>query len=500
MSSAQVAERDEQPPQFQRAAIIRLEGMVSPMMAAYLNRKLERAKDFGADLVIVEIESPGGYLESSAEMAARLRDLPWATTAAYIPDYALSGAAIVALGCDDILMRPSARIGDAGPIYQDEGGLFRHAPEKIRSDLVRTVRDLAEHHGRPPALAEAMVDMDLVVYHVKNRRTGEETYKSQSELESAPDGDDWQRLNPVLESRAGLFLELSGQRSVELQLAEAVVENREEVLEYYGVEQPPLVLRPTFVDTAVFVLNIPFVTGLLLVIGLIALYFEFAAPGISIGGLLAGLCFALFFWSRFLGGTSGWLEVVLFAAGGIFLAIELFVLPGFGIAGLLGLTLMLVSFVMAGQDFVSPRTTQEMNSLSRSLLVILFSGVVVTVAAVMITRVYGGIPGLKWLVLQPPSREDTTNPSSKDSKTPTEIVVDGEGLVHVGDWGVAATPLRPAGKVWFDENYVDVVSDGGYVEQGGQVRIIRISGNRIVVREIGQTSSAAEESDKTPDS
>jgi len=82
------------------------------------------------------------------------------------------------------------------------------------------------------------------------------------------------------------------------------------------------------VDAAVTILNLPLITGLLFVIGLVALYVEFSAPGIGMGGLIAGLCFAIFFWSRFLGGTAGWLEVILFLAGVAFLAVELFVLPG----------------------------------------------------------------------------------------------------------------------------------------------------------------------------
>ena len=89
------------------------------------------------------------------------------------------------------------------------------------------------------------------------------------------------------------------------------------------------VYRHTTTDTIVYVLNNPFVTGLLVIIGLIALYIEFSAPGLGAGGLVAGLCAVLFFWSRFFSGTSGWLEVILFVAGLVFIAMEIFVIPGF---------------------------------------------------------------------------------------------------------------------------------------------------------------------------
>ena len=110
-------------------------------------------------------------------------------------------------------------------------------------------------------------------------------------------------------------------------------------------------LKPSGVDTAVTLLNLPLVTGLLFVIGLVALYIEFMHRAWGLGGLIAGLCFALFFWSRFLGGTAGWLEVILFVAGVAFLAMEVFVIPGFGIAGLTGLLLVFTSILMASQHF-----------------------------------------------------------------------------------------------------------------------------------------------------
>ena len=111
-------------------------------------------------------------------------------------------------------------------------------------------------------------------------------------------------------------------------------------------------------------------------IGLVALYLELSAPGISVGGLIAGLCAVLFFWSRFLGGTSTWLEVLLFLAGTVFLVVEVFVIPGWGVSGLMGLVLILVSVVMASQEFVVPSTGRQWNQLVTTLLVILCAGCV----------------------------------------------------------------------------------------------------------------------------
>ena len=322
---------------YQKGVMIEVQGVILPLLEKYLDRKLDQAQELGADLVILEIDSPGGAVDTTMNIAGRLRDLPWAHTVAYVPDEALSGAAIISLACDDIVMAPAARLGDAGPIFLGPDALFRHAPEKIRSDLARRVRDLASATGRPPALAEAMVDMDLVVYRVTNKKTGQITFMSQHEIDSSENPDVWDKGPPVLESRAGSFLEVNGDRAVELHLAAATAASLADLEQRYPLTTPPLImLRRTALDTAVDVLNLPLVTGLLFVIGAIALYVELSAPGIGIGGLISGLCFTLFFWSRFLGGTAGWLEVILVLAGVAFLAVELFVIPGFGVAGVTG--------------------------------------------------------------------------------------------------------------------------------------------------------------------
>jgi membrane-bound serine protease (ClpP class) len=464
-----------------QAALIPLRGIVSPRMEASLDRKLEMAKDAGCEMVILEIDSPGGYLESSLNMATRMSQLDWARTVAFVPHEALSGAAILALGCDEILMAANARMGDAGPIFQGPDALFRHAPEKIRSDLARRVRDLAIAKGRPPALAEAMVDMNLVVFRVTNAETGEIDFMSDPELESSENPDLWEKGQPVLESREGLFLEVNGTRALELNLAAAVVENQQALINRYQLQQPLLVLKSNAIDTAVYLLNLPLVTGLIFVTGLVALYIELSAPGISFGGLVAGLCFAIFFWSRFLGGTAGWLEVVVFLAGILFLVIELFVLPGFGISGITGVLLLAAGVVMASQRHWIPQSPREMEQLTISVMVMLCSGLLFVVAAIVITRYYGALPILNRLVLRSPGGRVDSKVEPEHSST--------EGAaphpnLNVGDQGIAETALRPAGIARFQRQYLDVVTDGSFVEPRRPVRVIRIAGNRIVVREI----------------
>jgi membrane-bound serine protease (ClpP class) len=196
--------------------------------------------------------------------------------------------------------------------------------------------------------------------------------------------------------------------------------------------------------------------------------------------LISGLCFTLFFWSRFLGGTAGWLEVILVLAGVVFLAAELFVIPGFGVAGVAGLLLILAGVVMASQDHLVPQSPRAMSQMWNSLIVVLGSGVASLAGIVVLSRYFGSVPVLNRLILRTPTSSDATTKGEQAKPLPPTVGIQ----VRVGDCGIADSPLRPSGRAKVGEEYLDVVTDGSFVESGAQVRIIDISGNRIVVRQI----------------
>jgi membrane-bound serine protease (ClpP class) len=472
---------------YQSAVMIRFEGPITPLLEQFLYRKLEVAEKKNADLVIIEIDSPGGFVGASFNVAHRLRDLDWARTVAFVPREALSGAAIVALGCDEIVMNPNAVLGDAGPIVEGEDSMFRHAPEKIRSHLAAEVRALATAKRRPPALAEAMVDMHLPVYPVKHRQTGQETFMSEAEIKSSPNPELWEKGPPVLEAQDGRFLEVNGRRAVELQLAAATVQDRAELQQRFGLADRPLVLEASAVDTAVYILNLPLVTGLLFVVGLVAFYIEFSAPGISLGGLIGLLCFALFFWSRFLGGTAELLQVILFLVGVAFVALEVFVLPGFGVSGVIGGLLMLAAIMMALQGFAIPSTPRQFSVFGTSLLVLTTSLAVFVAAACVLSRYFGALPVFNRLVLKPAPAPEAAATAAKADTGKTVRAVAADGAPGVGDWGVTESPLLPAGKARFGHRLVDVIAEGTFVERGRQVRIVEIRGAEVVVRDVEDT-------------
>ncbi len=486
LSGGLSAQKEEAESLYSQPVLIRFEGVITPLTEQFLYRKLDVAQDKGADLVIVEIDSPGGVADTSFVIAHRLRDIDWAHTVAFVPREALSGAAIVALGCDEIVMHPAAVLGDAGVVMQGEDSLFRHAPEKERTHYARMIRDLAESKHRPTALAEAMMDMDLVVYHVTHRQTGKEMFMSEEEIESSGEPDIWEKGKPVLESREAHFLEVNGKRAIELQLADSNAKDRDELKQVVGFTDDPLVLAPSGVDTAVLILNAPLITGILFVVGMVALYIEFSAPGISIGGLISLLCFALFFWSRFLGGTAEVLEVLLFLVGIIFIGVEVFVIPGMGVAGIAGLLLMVAGVLMASHDFVVPRTDRQLDTFATSLLVVACSGGGFVVAAMTLSKYFDAMPIFNRLVLHPvqPATDSQTDSKDSEGKPVPQSDSDSVSGVSIGDWGVAASPLRPAGKARFADHYLDVMTDGSFVDSGQQVRIVKLHGNRIVVREV----------------
>lgn len=476
------------PASFSTPAVIEFKGEITHKLSVYFKNRFAAAKRAGVDLLIIRIDSPGGLKVESLEMAHMLRDCQWAYTVAIISKEAISGGSLVSLGCDEIHIAPTALFGDSGEIgFDPERLAWRLIEPKIESYLAGDAANLAASKGRSRELAEAMVDDDAVVYTRLIDQLdddGNELGPPQREFKLAIP-DVMEPLDPtwelVPESRKERFLTLSGERALELGMAQGTAATLEQLAAEFGFAADQVtVYAPNTTDSVVYFLNRPLVTGLLVLLGLIALYFELSAPGLGAGGLLAGLCAGLFFWSRFLGGTSGWLEVVLFVAGLIFIATELFVIPGFGIPGFTGLALLLASVILASQDFVLPKTDEQWNQLLTSSIVLAGAGAMFVGAAFFISKRMGSLPVFNQMVLAP-SPESLPNKTLDEHGKP---VAAEHPLVAVGDWGKADSLLRPAGRARFGDHSFDVVSDGAFVEQGTQVKVIRIQGNIITVAAI----------------
>ena len=189
---------------------------------------------------------------------------------------------------------------------------------------------------------------------------------------------------------------------------------------------------------------------------------------------VAAVAFLLFFWSRFLDGTADWLEVLLFLGGVFFLLLELLVLPGFGIFGLGGGVMILVSLVLATQTFVFPRTESQMVELRHSLTIVTAATLLVIASSIALRRYLPNAPVFRKLLLAPTPEEELVDLDYRES------LADFSHLI--GEQGMATTNLMPAGKAEFNGQLVDVISEGLPIDRGSAIVVVKARGNRVLVR------------------
>jgi len=300
-------------------------------------------------------------------------------------------------------------------------------------------------------------------------------YLSDEELAEQPAPGKWKKESLV--TTPGTPLQLRGTQAERYLVANQEVDDFAQFKKYYGLENDPNLVKPGWADVLIRALASPGVAVLLLLCGGAGLYIELHSPGIGIGGFTAAVCFLLFFWSRYLGGTAGWLEATLFVAGVSCLLLELFVIPGFGIFGLGGGALVLVSLVLAGLTFVRPQNVYQYDQLQRSLLSIAGAVIGLIVVAVLFrhrlprSRLFGHF------MLEPPAGEEAETISRR------EALVDFHNLV--GTRGTTTTQLTPSGKARFGDLLVDVIADGEVIDRDATIEVVAVLGNRVLVKEAG---------------
>ncbi len=446
--------------------LVPIKGPITPQLAQHVPRKImEQIETRGVNLVCLQIDSPGGSLNDSLELANFLADLDpqRVRTVAFVPEQALGDATAIALACDQIVLQPKAALGGWGAhqLAADE--------VKLVSETIR--RKLAPAKNRSWSLPAALVDPMLEVHRYQKRDGKTTDYFAADEFAELKDQADWQRGDVV--TKPGEPLQAVGPRAVELGLARQVVANFGEWKQLYGLEDDPNLVQPGWADVLISALTRTEVAWMLLLLGGVALYVELQAPGLGIGAFVATVCFLLFFWAKFLGGTAEWLEVMLFVAGVVCLLLELFVLPGLGIFGLGGGLLIITSLVLLSQTFVLPRNEYQMDQFRDSLLVVGGALLGIIGAAVAVRRYLPHAPLLRNIMLAPDSDEELERISSRES------LVDFSHLL--GQHGSAITPLMPSGKARFGGDLVDVISSGEAIDRGDDVVVVQVRGNHVVV-------------------
>ena len=449
---------------------VQLKGPLTAAMFSEKQRKIqEEIVTHNVNFICLQIESPGGLPEDSISFANYLTGLDSSTvrTVAYIPHYARADAAFVALACDRIVMHPDAILGGEGVATKID--------DDARQLMVKSVQEVARQKRRSPSLAAALVDPKQVVYRYTHTADGRVEYMSEIEARGEANPDQWQQGAAITEPNR--VFRADGHQALEFGLADDLVENFDQFKRLFSLEKDPQLVESGWADTLIDALRSPGVTWFLLLLGGAALYAELQSPGLGIGAFISAVCFLLFFWSQYLGGNAGWLEILLFGLGLAFLLLELFVLPGFGIFGLGGAALIVASIVLATQTFVFlPRNEYEAGELQHGLAVVVGAGVTLAVLISIVHRYLPHTPMLNRVVLAPPSEDETAEIARRESLASFEHLL--------GSQGTTVTQLTPAGKARFGNDLVSVIAVGEVIENGKDVVVVEARGNRIVVKAV----------------
>lgn len=442
-----------------KGILVELQGPIHARSVDSVLRAIRRPQtEF--NFICLRIDSPGGNPNAAMALANELANISdeEVRVVAFVDQHARASAAVVALACDEVVMHPDAQLGGAGNTFISEGE---------SADLVKAIRGIAKARGRDWSVMAAMIDQNEKVYQYTN---GPATRLfSVTEAEEQEDPDAWQQ-GELIDTREGLTTDVA----LALRVAKASVSDLPELRQFYGIEEDLQSAEdPWLVDRLERLAMQPWFARTLLFIAFFSLISEFSAPGIGAAGFVSALCFLLFFWTQFLNGNVTWLEPLLFVGGIVFIAMEILVIPGFGIFGIGGALMVIASIVLASQTFVIPRNAYQYEQLPSSIFMAVWALSGGFVAMVVLRRYLHQAPILKRLLLRPPAPEEV------------EALHERESLVSwshlVGKSGKTTTQLTPSGKARFGDDILSVISDGDLIEKGANVYVVEAQGSRIVV-------------------
>jgi len=401
-------------------------------LSPYVARVFAEAREKNAAAVVLRINTFGGRVDVATEIKDQVLNssIP---TIAFVDKRAISAGALIALSANKIVMAPGGAIGAATPVYQSG----EKAPEKMVSYMRSEMRATAEKNGRDPRLAEAMVDENLDL--------DDSTYKKQGQL-----------------------LTLTTEEALKLGYCDLETASLDDALKQLGYTNVSVVRADmAWPEYLVRFFTNPVVSSILIMLGLGGLFY-----GIKTGhlGAVAAVGFSsivLFFGAQYLVDLASAIEVVMFVVGVILIALEVFVIPGFGIVGVMGIILMVASIFLAligNFDLVS------MDSLAVPLYTLAASFVGLAVLVALMIKYLPGSGAFQKFVLE-----------GADSRPATPFN-SAELLKLVDSQGQAMTTLRPAGTAIIDNDRYDVITDGEFISAGEPITVVRVEGRKIVVR------------------
>ena len=333
-----------------------------------------------------------------------------------------------------------------------------------------------------------MVTMQIEVYRVKNIKTGEYEFFESIEL-SNKDPNEYDLDNKELVVEGSRLLTLIASDALEYGIARAVVKDLTGALDFLAERDGVTIIRPHMVlgtlwsEEMVRWLNSPAVMAVLIMLALLGVYIEFNTPGVGLPGLVAVICFVVIIGSKYLIGLANWVEVALFFVGVLLLMVEIFILPGFGIAGFLGITCILAGLfgmlIKNPPDTLPwPETPLDWQVFTRGVLGLSLGFVGFVVLAWLLAKYLPKLQFLSGLVLVPTGAKQGTEFEVSMTIPPESKTVS----VNIGDLGEVVSTLRPTGKAKFGNAIVDVVAEAEFLDKGTNVEIIEIHGNRVVVK------------------
>lgn len=416
-----------------------IQGIIELGLAPFVERSLAEAERDGASVVILDMDTPGGRVDAAERIADAVQE-SGVPVYVWVNRRAISAGALISLAADDIFMRPSSTMGAATPV---DGQTGETAPEKMVSAMRSTMRSLAETRGRDPRIAEAMVDPSIEVEGVVE---------------------------------AGQLLTLTPSEAEELGFAHAV-DSWEDLMARLGTEGRPVVeTRVNWAERLVRFLSHPLVAPFLLSLGFLGLLVEIKTPSFGIAGAAGILSLSLFFGSHLIIGLAGAEGLILFGVGLALLLLEVFLVPGLGILGILGGMGMIVGIYLS---MLGSLPTSE--DYGRAGAVLTASMAIVLVTSWILMKRLPSSSRLKRLGIF--LGEDTAR---ETGYTSSERRGDLKGAL-----GKAITDLRPSGTGLFGDERVDVVSESEWIEQGSPIRIVSSEGYRHVVRRVSERADEA---------
>ena len=393
---------------------------------AFLERSIEEAKESGADVLLLDIHTPGGAVDAAEDIGKLLLGTKDLKIIAFINTKAHSAGAYIALHADEIYMRPTATIGAAGVITSDGNA----ASEKATSAWIAQMITAAESKGRDPIYAEAMAN--------PNVELPDETLRKQNDT----------------------YITLTATEAEKVGYSNGNADSLEEVYALAGIQDPETVdMEPTLAENIARLITNPIVVPVLLSIATMGLVIELYSPGFGIPGTMSLAAFGLFFYGHLIAGFAGYESIILFVIGLILFIIEFFV-PG-GIMGIIGAALIIISLLLAGAS---------VTHMAFSIIIAMF---VAVLGMVILMKFFGKkIHVFNKLIL-------------RDATTTDEGYVSNENRIDlVHQKGITVTPMRPAGVIVINGERIDAVSEGGFIDKGKEIEVIKVEGSRIVVRDI----------------